>query len=488
MLTSRAHALNQSYETPLMERGRLSLGFSREKLAAVSAFHRISLLRRSIACLLILAQLGFVGGAAAKPQEPEKPLHDWATANDLWLQAQITPNDLVPAPEPSRRGLLLSYALPREQFPQIFHRSAIYDDALAALAFLTTGDRERAASTLDAVARLVRPDGSLWFSYNTGDDWPSEDDHESSLVRTGAVAWVGYAFTFYLKHAPPCAGDPGCARERAFFSATAVRLAKYLLTLQVNAQSDPRDGLLRLGYGTINLAYSAKAKDIVELYLDQPATGISTENNISAWFFLRQLAEVTGDAVWRRATERIQLGLLNHLWSDALGQFNEGFASNGSLDSIKALDCASWGALFLLATGERDKAQRALEVTHKYYATQEGDAIGYGPYSDSPVYENAEVGRFFFPDDPHKQWRSLPIVWSEGTLGVALAWLHLGQAERARQLVMGLRPLSENTGLRCATLELPFQMADVPCVAASAWLVLVVAALSHNPLAEQMWK
>jgi hypothetical protein len=471
-----------------MERGRLSLGFSREKLAAVSAFHRISLFRRSIACLLILAQLGFVGGAAAKPQEPEKPLHDWATANDLWLQAQITPNDLVPAPEPSRRGLLLSYALPREQFPQIFHRSAIYDDALAALAFLTTGDRERAASTLDAVARLVRPDGSLWFSYNTGDDWPSEDDHESSLVRTGAVAWVGYAFTFYLKHAPPCAADPGCARERAFFSATAVRLAKYLLTLQVNGKSDPRDGLLRLGYGTINLAYSAKAKDIVELYLDQPATGISTENNISAWFFLRQLAEVTGDAVWRRATERIQLGLLNHLWSDALGQFNEGFASNGSLDSIKALDCASWGALFLLATGERDKAQRALEVTHKYYATQEGDAIGYGPYSDSPVYENAEVGRFFFPHDPHKQWRSLPIVWSEGTLGVALAWLHLGQAERARQLVMGLRPLSENTGLRCATLELPFQMADVPCVAASAWLVLVVAALSHNPLAEQMWK
>jgi hypothetical protein len=53
---------------------------------------------------------------------------------------------------------------------------------------------------------------------------------------------------------------------------------------------------------------------------------------------------------------------------------------------------------------------------------------------------------------------------------------------------MGLRPLAENAGLRCSTLELPFQMADVPCVAASAWLVLVVAALSHNPLAEQMWK
>jgi hypothetical protein len=336
---------------------------------------------------------------------------------------------------------------------------------------------------------LVRPDGSLWFSYNTGNDWPSEADHQSALVRTGAVAWVGYAFTFYLKHDPPCAGDSGCARERAFFSATAIRLAEYLLTLQVNEQGDPRDGLLRLGYGTLTLAYSAQANDVVERYLDEPAMGISTENNISAWFFLRQLAELTGELRWSQAADRIQRGLLKTLWNDALGQFNQGVRPSGSLDSVKALDCAAWGALFLLATGETKKAQRALEVIEDYYATRDGEAIGYRPYSDSPVYEDPEVGRFFFPDDPRKQWRALPIIWSEGTLGVALARLHLGQTERARELVMGLRPLKmENAGLRCASLELPYQMADVPCVAASAWLALVAAALSHNPLAEQMWK
>ena len=474
--------------SPRIERGRLSVGFSREKLAAISAFHRLSRFHCLTACLLIIAQLGFVADARARPQDPEKPLHDWASASDLWLRAKVIPNAVLPAPEPTRRGLLLSYEFSPEKFPRLFHRSATYDDALAALTFLTVGERERAASTLDALARLVRPDGSLWFSYNTADDWPSEANHDTALVRTGAVAWVGYAFTFYLKHSPPCNGDRGCARERAFFLATAVRLAKYLLTLQVNDQTDARDGLLRLGYGTINLAYSSKEKNVVERYLDEPAKGISTENNISSWFFLRQLAELTGEAAWSQAADRIKHGLLQHLWSDALGQFNEGFASNGSLDSNKALDCASWGALFLLATGETEKAHKALDSTENYYATRDGDAIGYRPYSDSPVFENTEVGRFFFPDDPHKQWRSLPIVWSEGTLGVALAWLHLGQAERARQLVMGLRPLSENTGLRCATLELPFQMAEVPCVAASAWLVLVVAALSHNPLAEQMWK
>ena len=303
------------------------------------------------------------------------------------------------------------------------------------------------------------------------------------------MAWVGYAFTFYLKHSPPCNGDRGCARERAFFLATAVRLAKYLLSLRVDDKTDQRDGLLRLGYGTITLAYSAKANDVIELYTDEPAKGISTENNISAWFFLRQLAEVTGEAGWTQAADRIKHGLLQHVWSDALGQFNEGFASNGSLDSNKALDCASWGALFLLATGETEKARKALDSTEKYYATRDGDAIGYRPYSDSLVFENPEVGRFFFPDDAHKQWRALALVWSEGTLGVALARLRSGQAERARQLVMGLSPLKLASGsLRCATLELPFQMADVPCVAASAWFVLVAAALSHNPLAEEMWK
>ena len=446
-------------------------------------------LRSLTARFLILAQLILLPGASLSSQESGRPLQDWATASDLWLRAQVTPNRRLSAPEPSRRGLLLSYEIPPDKFPQLFHRSATYDNALAALAFLTTGERERAASTLDALARLLRPDGSLWFSYNTGNDWPSEGDHESALVRTGAVAWVGYAFTFYLKHDPPCAGDRGCARERDFFSATAVRLAKYLLTLQVNDQSDPRDGLLRLGYGTITLAYSAKANDVVELYLDEPAMGISTENNMSAWFFLRQLAELTGEVRWSQAALRIQRGLLKQLWNDGLGQFSEGFTSSGSLDSVKALDCASWGALFLLATGETKKARRALGVIEDYYATAEGEAAGYRPYFDSPVYGDPEVSRFFFPDDPRKQWRALPIVWSEGTLGVALAYLRLGQAERARQLVMGLRPLNlENARLRCASLELPFQMSDAPCVAASAWLVLVGGALLHNPVAEQMWQ
>jgi hypothetical protein len=422
-------------------------------------------------------------------QVAQRPLRDWAAAGKLWLEEQVTPNRLVPDPDPSRRRLLLSYTISPEKFPRRFHRSATYDNALAALAFLIQGERDRAAFTLHALARLVRPDGSLWFSYNTGNDWPSEADHESALIRAGAVGWVGYALTFYLKHEPPCAGNRGCARERAFFLATAVRLAKYLATLQVNDASDARDGLVRLGYGTIDLAYSARTNEVIELYRDEPARGISTENNISAWFFLRQLADMTGEARWSQAAERIRRGLLRSLWNEGAGEFNRGFKSSGAPDPVKALDCASWGALFLLAAGETDKARRAIGVIEDYYATRDGEAAGHRPYFDNPVYEDPEVGRFFFPDNPGKQWRELSVVWPEGTLGVALASLRMGQAERARQLVAGLRPLQQdNGGLRCASVDLPYQVADVPCVAASAWLVLVLEALSRNSLAEQMWK
>ena len=87
-----------------------------------------------------------------------------------WLLGQIIPNRLVPDPDPTRRRLVISYDLAPAEFPRRFHRSATYDDAVAALAFLTIGDRDRAAFTLHALARLVRPDGSLWFGYNTAND------------------------------------------------------------------------------------------------------------------------------------------------------------------------------------------------------------------------------------------------------------------------------------------------------------------------------
>lgn len=413
---------------------------------------------------------------------------EWAASSERWLEGQVTPNRVVPDPDPARRRLLISYDVSPKDSPRAYHRSATYDNALAALAFLIAGQRDRAAWTLHALARLVRADGSLWAGYNIANEWPEEDDHGGGLVRAGAVGWVGYALTFYLAHQPPCAGDRGCDQERAFFLETAQRLATYLLSLQVNAPGDPCDGLLRLGFGSVRLAYRADANNVVEVYQDEPALGISTENNISCWFFFRQLAALTGDARSQQAADRIQSALLRAGWNDGFGEFSQGFDAGGTADGSRALDCASWGALFLLAAGDTARAAKALGIIEENFAVRSGPAAGYRPYSDNRIYGDPDVAKFFYPDNPDKRWRDLPLVWSEGTLGVALAWLRLGQAERARQLASGLGSLQmKDSGLRYASMSVPFQMGEAPSVAASSWLFFVAEALAGNPVASQIW-
>lgn len=448
-------------------------------------------LRSSALILLTLwlfsLQVRFPGRAVALPKGS---LESWAGANRAWLQRQVTPNRAVTDPNPARRRLIVSYDISPEDSPYGFHRSATYDNALAALTFLIGGDADRAAFTLHALARLIRPNGSLWFSYNTRNSWPDESYHESAIVRAGAVAWVGYAFTFYLTHAPPCPDDDrGCGRERAFFLESAVRLAEYLLSLQVDDPSDSRFGLVRLGYGTIELDYRKESNEVIEVYLDEPALGVSTENNISAWFSLRQLGQLTGETRWIKAADRIRQSLLRATWNEETGQFNRGFHGRGEADTVRALDCASWGTLFLLAGGEREKARRTLEAIEAYYPAQDGDALGYSPYFDLPIFKTSEVGEYFFPGNPRIEWRGFPLVWSEGTLGVALAHLRMGQIQRARKIVERLRSLQvEGSGLRYASREVPHQMADVPSVAASAWLVLVAENMAGNNLAQAFWR
>ena len=146
-------------------------------------------------------------------------------------------------------------------------------------------------------------------------------------------------------------------------------------------------------------------------------------------------------------------------------------------------------ALFLLAAGEADKARQALVNIENYYGSRDGEAAGFRPYFDERIYPGFEVGKFYFPGDPRKQWRALPLVWSEGSLGVALAYLRTGQDERARQIIEGLRTLQvPGSGVRYASRSVPHQMSDAPSVAASTWLVFLAEAMAGNPRAEQFWK
>src|SRR3989339_691565 len=119
-----------------------------------------------------------------------------------WLASRMAPNRTLPVVHPSRQNLILSYDVPESDagYPHLHNKSFAYDNALAAIAFASAGDWDRAEKLLVSQSTLVRNDGSLWFNYNLAIDWPSETDAGFALIRTGAVAWTGYAFCYFLEN------------------------------------------------------------------------------------------------------------------------------------------------------------------------------------------------------------------------------------------------------------------------------------------------
>ena len=408
----------------------------------------------------------------------------------LWLTRQIIPNDVVPEPVSERRHLVLSYGPSREE-PRspLLQKSFVYDVALTAIAFSLSGRREEAAFVLHSLERQVRPNGSLWFSYNTKNIWPDGINHDYALVRSGAIAWSGYAFCHYLETFPSSKNDPqGLVRERAHFLRVAERLADYLLSLQVQDSASAQFGLVRGGWGTVRLKWDRQRQLVEEVYVPGPVEFVSTEHNLSTYFFLAKLAQLTKSPNYRLAAQTIAESLERFLWDQSRGQFWMGIGGSGELNRAGALDCASWGALFWLARGETAKARRALETAQRLYRSRDRGAEGHRPYYDWPIYEEREVAGFYFPGEPGKQWKNFPLVWSEGSLGVALGYMRLGEHKVAKRILNRLSPLIQPDGsVLCASHGVPFQFSPLPSVAGTAWWVILQKALTDPNVLPSFW-
>jgi hypothetical protein len=431
--------------------------------------------RRFVSALLV-ALLGNAGSGAAQPAGPE-------AGSLAWLRGQIVPNAAFPSPDPMRRSLILSYAPAGRPAGPIHRKSFAYDAALAAIAFSTTGDLAAAASILHALVRVQRDDGTFWFSYAVDVAWPTEADHDMGLVRSGANAWVGQALTFYLERLP--AGNASLEREREHLLSAARRIADALLGMRV-ADSSPARGLVRGGRAIVRLEAEPGRSGVREVYDDRPVEWISTEHNLIAWFFLKSLHGLTGEARYETAASAIQARLLERLWQEDLGQFAQGLLEDGRIDRRLALDCASWGALFLLAVGERERAVRSAQTADRRYVGTDAGVTGHRPYSNQPVYDDPVVQRRLLPKAPAARWEGNQFVWSEGSLGVALAFARLGDASRARAIVAEVLKLRADGGIRYASHSLPFEFAADPSVAATAWHVIVEEAL-RLPAAPGLW-
>lgn len=284
-------------------------------------------------------------------------------------------------------------------------RSFTYDVALSAIVFKMLGQDEKADRLLSTIETFITAENGIEFSYDANDG-----PLGMRYVRTGAVSWLGYALVYAdrLKHAQI--------------------LAEFLLTRRVVSQGDSRNGLFRGGFGEIKK----------ETFNDKEIEWISTEHNIDAYFFFRDLGLKLSNthpqnasrysAVARDLKDRI----VDTLWNPEGRYFYRGLNMQG-LDRETPLDVQTWGALFLTATGHGEKARSALQFARKHfllknvsvkkelddeqkfncqYECKNTSFIGFKPYLASPEYKR--------PPD---------LIWTEGSYGYSLAAKRLGIAE-----------------------------------------------------------
>lgn len=354
-------------------------------------------------------------------------------------------------------------------------RVATYDSALVALVLIRRGSREEAARVVEGLAALQRPDGSLPFSFEL-----PRPDPQIAYVRSGAVAWVGYAAAEYLD-----SDRRGPARDRAL--ALARGAARYLLGRQINQAGDPRDGLIRGGEGTFRYELDARGR-LREKLVPEDIAWTSVEHNIDAFFFLRALARVTGEARVAAAAARVADGLAR-AWNGARGQLARGVDANGP-DDVLALDCASWGSVFLSALGDRDRAETSFAVADAGYGSHDprSSARGHRAQRRGPLVEGELLMRVLGPTLPARDWSELHAVWPEGSAGVALAAWRAGRADRARAILDQLEPLRARDGsLPTFTVDIPFVFDTRPSIAGTAWVELVRFELGRPPDKPTLW-
>jgi len=307
------------------------------------------------------------------------------------------------------------------------------------------GEYSLAERIIEASSRVLSPDNDLWFSFNTHNSWPNKNDHAGAIVRSGASAWLGYAITFYLK--TRLAENPNLLQqdnEAINHLVLAQSITDKILLRQITDPADLRYGFFTGGEGRYSYRWNKKSHSIEEYFIPGSIQWASVEHNIDIYFLLHDLAILTGKEKYASPANILKRSIVKKSWNEENGQLNRGQRLDGA-DSAKALDCASWGAVFLQAVGEESKAITSLNSTANYFV-RSNQHQGYKPYIDLLLYEDTELNTLFYPDTPEKNWNDFPMIWPEGSLGVAMAYLKLKKNEQAVELLKSMIKLQDGEG------------------------------------------
>lgn len=349
------------------------------------------------------------------------------------------PLALCPSRDCERRAVR-SYHIPpgHPLEPYLADRSFVYDDALAMIALSLLGRRDEARAIGNTITALLTADATLGFSFSLA----SPSFYNVRYVRAGTMAWAGYALALY----------DAITHERRFTPA-AQRIADRLLASRVDAPGDPRVGLVPGGRGAWRDHYRRFDPDHVASYC-------ATEHQIDTYFLLDALADSDPTGRYRAAADQLGARVVDALWMPTEGRFAVAVTERG-VATERALDAAgAWGALFLLARGDRARAVLSLDYTLGAFSRRGGGLRGFTPYAGA------------VPDYPEQDFSET--LFAEGTAGVAMALLRVGRAREAGELSDSLRTLQrEGDGGVVYAVPASEDFPELAAAAPTAWLLFL---------------
>jgi hypothetical protein len=353
----------------------------------------------------------------------------------------------------------------------------------------------------------LQPEGSLSFSFDVYYGLP-----DSVYIRTGAMAWVSYAYAMYME------------LTADYTSALYLqKMLNFLLTLESTDQ-DLRNGLFKGGYGSYqNPGYH---------YVPGAKQWCSTEHNIDVYFAFVRASKVlptaatellkrgwiTGDQATslRQTASTLKtkaINVANKLLTNVYippgadpGHFAQGVQETGSLDTAVALDAAgSWAAMFCHAVGDDIKATECLKfIYQKLFLTNQTIAKS----NESETWNMAwEQLRPFDGFTVYGAGYESPpqAVWQEGTWGVIDALLRCQDVPGVQsyfasvegsldsflgKLIRGQKTVWTTTGngsllmFSRAARSLPYEFSVWGGISSAAWMWLT--AMAPLGLSEEM--
>lgn len=318
-------------------------------------------------------------------------------------------------------------------------QSYIYDQALAIIAFAKNGDRENARLLLQGLKSVQASDGSLFFSYYTNgrSPYPAEGDKRIA----GAIAWVALSAIHY---------------QKTFKSEEFLGFNEKILTyLQHEIQTFKLEGIekraLRFAPSDIKTT-SFSENEIAAL-----------EHNLDAYAAFKHFSELNRTNIWDKDINDLKSFILS-LWDKKRSHFWSGVDMNkGSINKSELyLDNQTWSLLALdKETLKEISPLDALELNCSTFLVSHEGVNG------------------FFDSKSVRRPSSYQFVWSEGTLGQALAMRKVGKDKCSEfspdDITDSVKSMKkEDGGIAYATSSGNGDFTTDSSVAGTAWMFFAV--------------